>query len=88
MHEKRGSPNASVLVHASAVSPERPEGMVIANPKSWYDAGAYGKYIVNSGISTYALLAAYEHFPAFLQRQRLNIPESGNGIRDLLDEAL
>lgn len=83
-----GHPDTRVLVHASAVSAERPEGTVISGPKGWYDAGDYNKYIVNSGISTYSLLAAYEHFPAFFDAQNLIIPESGNAIPDLLDEAL
>ena len=83
-----GHADTRVLVHASAASPGRPEGTVIASPKGWYDAGDYNKYIVNSGITTYTLLAAYEHFPAFFQHQALNIPESGNGIPDLLNETL
>ena len=83
-----GHPDTHVLVHASAAGPGRPEGTVIASPKGWYDAGDYNKYIVNSGITVYTLLAAYEHFPAFFQRQTLNIPETGNGIPDLLNETL
>jgi len=83
-----GHPDTQVQVHASAAGPGRPEGAVISSPKGWYDAGDYNKYIVNSGISTYTLLAAYEHFPAFFEKQGLNIPESGNAIPDVLDEAL
>src|SRR5690606_21668995 len=45
-------------------------------------------YIVNSGISTYTLLAAYEHFPGFYQGRNINIPESTNDVPDLLDEIL
>ena len=83
-----GHADDRVFVHASAAGPGRPEGSVISAPKGWYDAGDYNKYIVNSGISVYTLLAAYEHFPAFFDAQRLNIPESGNALPDLLDEAL
>lgn len=83
-----GHEDERVLVHASAASPGRPEGSVISAPKGWYDAGDYNKYVVNSGISTYTLLAAWEHFPAFFAAQRLAIPESGNGLPDLLDETL
>ena len=71
-----GHPDTKVLVHASAAGPGRPEGTVISAPKGWYDAGDYNKYIVNSGITVYTLLAAYEHFPEFFKRQSLNIPES------------
>jgi endoglucanase len=83
-----GHPDEKVLVHASAAGPTRAEGTVISAPKGWYDAGDYNKYVVNSGITVYTLLAAYEHFPQIFQQQALNIPESGNGIPDLLDEAL
>lgn len=59
----------------------------------WYDAGDYGKYVVNGGISAWTLLALYErleHLSGTAGRWgdgTLNIPESGNGIPDLLDEA-
>jgi endoglucanase len=53
----------------------------------WHDAGDYGKYVVNGGISVWTLLAAYEWFPEKYAADDLNIPESGNGIPDILDEA-
>ena len=83
-----GHPDTRVLVHASAAGPGRPEGTVISAPKGWYDAGDYNKYIVNSGITMYTLLAAWEHFPAHFERQNLNLPESGNALPDVLDEVL
>ena len=83
-----GHPDTQVRVHASAAGPGRPEGTLISSPGGWYDAGDYNKYVVNSGITVYTLLAAYEHFPAFFRQQALNIPESGNGLPDLLNEAL
>ncbi|WP_284615024.1 glycoside hydrolase family 9 protein [Aquabacterium humicola] len=83
-----GHPDTRVLVHASAAGPVRPAGTVISAPKGWYDAGDYNKYIVNSGITMYTLLAAWEHFPAHFERQRLDIPESGDALPDLLDEVL
>lgn len=83
-----GHPDTEVLVHASAATDERPEGTIISCPRGWYDAGDFNKYIVNSGISTYQILAAYEHFPEYTEALNLNIPESGNTIPDLLDEAL
>lgn len=83
-----GHPDTQVLVHPSAASAARPAGTVISSPKGWYDAGDYNKYIVNSGISTYTLLAAYEHFPEIFNQQNLNIPESGDALPDLLNETL
>jgi endoglucanase len=83
-----GHPDTSVLIHQSAASIERPANSTISAPGGWYDAGDYNKYIVNSGISTYTLLATYEHFPEICERLSLNIPESENGIPDIIDEAL
>lgn len=54
-------------------------------PGGWYDAGDYGKYVVNAGISVGTLLLLAEHYPDAIG-DRLNIPESGNRISDLLDE--
>ena len=77
-----------VRVHESGASALRPAGTETVSPKGWYDAGDYNLYVVNSGIATYTLLAAWEHFPGFFRAQRLNIPESGNGLPDVLNEAL
>jgi endoglucanase len=52
----------------------------------WYDAGDHGKYVVNGGISVWQLLNEYERIPAS-RRLSLAIPESGNRVPDLLDEA-
>ena len=58
---------------------------VFNSGKGWYDAGDYGKYIVNSGITTYTLLALYEHYPNYFKSLKWNIPEEGN-LPDLLAE--
>lgn len=83
-----GHPDTQVLVHPSAADAQRPAGTVISSPGGWYDAGDYNKYIVNSGITMYWLLAAYEDFPAYFKRQDVNIPESGNTVPDILDETV
>ena len=57
----------------------------ISSPKGWYDAGDYGKYIVNSGISTYTLLSLYEHFPSYFDQLKWDIPADGS-LPDLLAE--
>jgi endoglucanase len=56
------------------------------SPGGWYDAGDYGKYIVNAAISVSQMLNLVELFPDAVEDGELNIPESGNGINDLLDE--
>ena len=83
-----GHSDTLVYVHVSAASAARPANTIISAPKGWYDAGDYGKYIVNSGISTYTVLALYEHFPEYYRNFGTGIPESGNGVPDVLDEAL
>jgi len=52
----------------------------------WHDAGDYGKYVVNAGITVGTLLMAYEWFPSSFAADNLQIPESGNGVPDILDE--
>jgi endoglucanase len=54
--------------------------------KGWHDAGDYGRYIVNSGISTGELLWTWEMFGERLRKVSLNIPESTNSTPDFLDE--
>jgi endoglucanase len=57
------------------------------NIGGWHDAGDYGRYVVNSGISTGTLLTTWEMFAAKLKDIALKIPESGNGTPDILNEA-
>jgi endoglucanase len=83
-----GHPDTDVLIHASAVSNGRMAGASISVGGGWYDAGDYNKYIVNSGVTMGTLLAAYEDFPSFFDTLHTNIPESGNGVPDLLNESL
>jgi endoglucanase len=52
----------------------------------WHDAGDYGRYVVNSGITTGTLLGAWELYGPQLRRIALHIPESGNGTPDILNE--
>ena len=60
----------------------------------WYDAGDHGKYVVNGGIATSQLLSAYERTLRAdgdardaLGDSVLALPETDNGIPDVLDEA-
>ncbi|HLT45528.1 MAG TPA: glycoside hydrolase family 9 protein, partial [Luteimonas sp.] len=82
-----GHPDTEVEIHASAASEGRPAGSVISAPGGWYDAGDYNKYVVNSGITMHTLLAAWEDFPGVFRGRDIGIPESGDVVPDLLDEA-
>ncbi len=58
----------------------------------WYDAGDHGKYVVNGGIALWTLLNLYERQRALgtaspFEDGKAAIPEGGNGVNDLLDEA-
>lgn len=83
-----GHPDTEVRIHVSAASAERPAESTISSPGGWYDAGDYGKYIVNSSISTYLFLHTYDVHKDHLQSLNVNIPESGNGVSDILNEAV
>ena len=50
----------------------------------WHDAGDYQKTLWGRGVGH--MLWAYELNPTAWPDQQLNLPESGNGIPDLLDE--
>jgi endoglucanase len=60
----------------------------------WYDAGDQGKYVVNGGIAVSQLMSSWERTltegdapgNGFRDGQ-LQVPEKGNGVPDVLDEA-
>ncbi len=60
----------------------------------WYDAGDHGKYVVNGGVSVWTMLNQFERAQkdgtldkAPYADDTMNIPEGGNGLYDILDEA-
>ena len=57
------------------------------NAGGWHDAGDYGRYVVNSGITVGTLLWTWEIFGPKLKTIKLNLPETGNGTPDILNEA-
>ncbi|MFQ5627228.1 MAG: glycoside hydrolase family 9 protein [bacterium] len=52
----------------------------------WHDAGDYGKYIATTAVTVGRLLSLFEQYPHRFTDGQLDIPESGNGMPDLLDE--
>lgn len=52
----------------------------------WHDAGDYGRYVVPAAKAVADLLLAYEANPT-IHSDNIGIPESGNGVPDILDEA-
>lgn len=76
------------LCHAQDI-----ECKFISNPSvtrdlsgGWHDAGDYNKYVNFSYTAILDLLFSYEFNPEAWASDNLGIPESGNGVPDLLDE--
>lgn len=55
--------------------------------KGWFDAGDLGKYVSTGAGAIVNLLWSYEMFPEVFSDNQFNIPERGNGVPDILDEA-
>jgi len=56
-------------------------------PGHRYDAGDFGKYIVSAGVTLGNMMSIAELIPTIFPDGSVNIPESGNGLSDMLDEA-
>ncbi len=82
-----GHPDTSVVVHPSAATEARPAGERLPFPGGWYDAGDYGKYTGPTSFVSWSLFHLLEMGGSWTELE-LNIPESGNELPDLLDEAL
>jgi endoglucanase len=52
----------------------------------WHDAGDYGKYMAPGSVTAAVLLQLYQLKGLAYASDNWNIPESGNGIPDMLDE--
>jgi endoglucanase len=63
-----------------------PEGAHVDATGGWHDAGDYSKYVPTGAVAAAAMLTAYELWPDRFS-DSTSIPESGNGLADVLDEA-
>jgi endoglucanase len=52
----------------------------------WHDAGDYGKYVVNAGITLGILFMAWEHFQPSIEKILLDIPDTAPQLPDYLKE--
>jgi hypothetical protein len=52
-----------------------------------HDAGDYSKYTINSAQFIHSLIFAIDNYPGVADLDNLGLPESGDGISDLLQEA-
>ena len=65
---------------------EEPAGGYRALSRGWFDAGDFGQYVVNLGPIWYQIGAGLDLAPQAFRDGELGIPESGNGVPDVLDE--
>ena len=64
---------------------ENPEVSVEA-VGGWHDAGDYGRYVTAGSCALAHLLYAYKMYPDVFEKVSYHIPESGNGVPDILNE--
>ena len=82
-----GHKDDKVIIYGSdKVTGGKGAGKTIKSTRGWYDAGDYGKYIVNSGITVFTLLEAYENFPKYLDSLSWNIPREFAKYPEILEE--
>lgn len=73
----------AILLNDYITQKENPQTFDMSG--GWHDAGDFGRYTTAASVALAHVLYAYELFPdAF--KDSLNIPESGNGIPDVLNE--
>jgi len=76
-----GHPDTMCILH-----PSTGKSGILSAPGGWYDAGDFGKYIVSAGVTLGNFMSLKELIPAVYPDGSVNIPESGNGLNDILDE--
>ena len=78
--------------YVDADSPVLTPEQLAANTKrkdgtgGWHDAGDYGKYTVNAGITMGMLFYAWDHFRAKIEPVALELPETAPGFPEYLEE--
>lgn len=87
---EHGGKYARNSCHTRGAWPHHSTGEHSSSPRpvvgGWHDAGDFGRYVVPASIAIWHMLSGYDWFPELFHRDNLNIPESGNGIPDILDE--
>lgn len=88
-----GLPASTAEIHSSHLSSplysasDYPPGTALPMQGGWLDAGDYGRYVPTAASALFILFTAFELYPEKFPDNHLNVPESGNGIPDWLDEA-
>ena len=79
-------PYAHPACHTAAAADWDDPGVRRRIPGGWHDAGDYGKYVGPGAVAAAHLLYAWKLFPLGCSGN-LDIPETGNGVPDILNEA-
>jgi len=77
---------AHAACHTRAARLWEDKRVALSVPGGWHDAGDYGKYVTPGAVSAAHLMYTWLLFPQGCG-DVLNIPESGNGVPDILNEA-
>lgn len=60
-------------------------GVIIDGTGGWHDAGDYGKYVVNAGITMGALLFTWEHLQENIIESSYTIPEEEDEVDEVVE---
>jgi endoglucanase len=86
LEEKYAGPWAHAICHTNHAKIYNNPEETIEVSGGWHDAGDYGRYATAGAVSVADILISYELF-GDVYTDDIQIPESGNGIPDVLDEA-
>ena len=87
LHSAHAGPYAHACCHTTPAERYDKPGTFIDATGGWHDAGDYGKYAGPGAVALAHLYLAYEFLPKGTFDRPLGIPESGNGVPDILNEA-
>lgn len=80
----------TAYVDADAVRLTAEERLANSNRRDgtggWHDAGDFGKYTVNAGITVGSLFYAWDHFGSRISKVDLDLPETAPGMPEFLKE--
>lgn len=85
LEEKYAGPYVHAACHTADSQVYGEEGQSLKAQGGWHDAGDYGRYITPAAVTIGHLLYAY-WLNTIAFTEQLNIPESGNGLPDVLNE--
>lgn len=85
LEEKYAGPYVHAACHMADSEVYGESGHMLKAQGGWHDAGDYGRYITPGAVAVAHLLYAYKLYPQAFAEE-LNIPESGNGVADVLNE--